>query len=187
MIAEYSWNVNEGNDDSNELTTPVKKMIPGNDNESTADNEIIRFALVLHRLRRRQLLTHVGKSFYSCRALLCTRIIATGVEIFYFFFVSLFLCGTWRWRVKDPGRVQFRVERLRLRENSWRRWRSYCTGVEGGEVLPFNTIPPPDGSQPASRRDLSADFGRKAASDICISWPRIRTIRNAALYVQIRR
>jgi len=30
--------------------------------------------------------------------------------------------------------------------------------------------------QSASRRDLSADFGWKAASDICISWPRIRTI-----------
>ena len=61
-----SWNINEEND-SNKLTTPVKKMTPSNDNESTTDNEIIRFALVLHRLRRHRLLTHVSKSFYSRR------------------------------------------------------------------------------------------------------------------------
>lgn len=67
MIVECcntSWNINEQND-SNKLTTPV--MTPSNDNESTTDNEIIRFALVLHRLRRHRLLTHVSKSFYSRR------------------------------------------------------------------------------------------------------------------------
>lgn len=45
-------NIKKGNGDGNKLTTPVKKMTLDNDNENTADNDIIRFALVLHHRRR---------------------------------------------------------------------------------------------------------------------------------------
>lgn len=67
-----SWNINEGNDDGNKLTTLVKKMTSSNDNESMADNNIIRITLVLHHLRRRGgyypwLLTHISVSFYLRR------------------------------------------------------------------------------------------------------------------------
>lgn len=115
MIAECrnntSWNINEENDDSNKLTTPVKKMTPDNDNESMADNEIIRFALVLRLppcVVAGYLLTLVSRFI---RAVPCAIVYAynsNGSWNFLFSFVSLFLRGTWR-REKDPGRVQFRV------------------------------------------------------------------------------
>jgi len=57
------------------------------------------------------------------------------------------------------------------------------TARRAGEVRELPLTPSPHPShreQLACWRKLSADFGRKAASDICISRPRIRTIRNTA-------
>lgn len=143
-----SWNINEGNDDSNKLTMPVKKM-PDNDNESMADNEIIRFALVLRLppcVVAGYLLTLVSRFI---RAVPCAIVYAynsNGGWNFLFSFVSLFLRGDdGGWKIR--GEYSFAYsgrDYAKIHEDG--EW-SYYTGDREGTSV--NTTPAPGSSQPA--------------------------------------